>query len=45
MDGKIFRGTQDGRVLAYDFKTGKKLWQTKIANPKIGESIPAAPIA
>ncbi len=45
MDGRVFRGTQDGRVVAYDFNTGKKLWQTKIANPKIGESVPAAPIA
>ena len=45
MDGKLFRGTQDGRVLAYDFKTGKRLWETTIANPKIGESAPAAPIA
>ncbi|HMM66984.1 MAG TPA: PQQ-binding-like beta-propeller repeat protein [Dokdonella sp.] len=45
MDGKIFRGTQDGRVLAYDFHTGKRLWETVIANPKIGESIPAAPVA
>ena len=45
MDGKIFRGTQDGRVIAYDFNTGKELWQTAIANPKKGESIPAAPIA
>jgi alcohol dehydrogenase (cytochrome c) len=23
MDGQLFRGTRDGRVLAYDFKTGK----------------------
>ena len=23
LDGELFRGTQDGRVLAYDFKTGK----------------------
>jgi alcohol dehydrogenase (cytochrome c) len=45
MDGKLFRGTQDGRVLAYDFKTGKRLWQTFIANSKKGESVPAAPIA
>ncbi len=45
MDGHLFRGTQDGRVLAYDFKTGKRLWATSIANPKIGESVPAAPIA
>jgi alcohol dehydrogenase (cytochrome c) len=41
----LFRGTQDGRVLAYDFKTGKRLWETRIADPKRGESTPAAPIA
>jgi len=45
MDGVLYRGTQDGRVLAYDFKTGKRLWQTTIADPKHGESVPAAPIA
>jgi alcohol dehydrogenase (cytochrome c) len=45
MDGLLFRGTQDGRVLAYDFKTGKRVWETSIADPKIGETTPAAPIA
>ena len=45
LDGRLFRGTQDGRVLAYDFKTGKRLWETAIADPKKGESAPAAPIA
>ena len=45
LDGTLFRGTQDGRVLAYDFKTGKRLWATTIADPKKGESAPAAPIA
>jgi alcohol dehydrogenase (cytochrome c) len=45
MDGRLFRGTQDGRVLAYDFKTGKRLWQTTIADTKLGESVPSAPIA
>lgn len=45
MDGELFRGTQDGRVLAYDFKTGKRLWETSIADGKKGESVPAAPIA
>lgn len=45
MDGRLFRGTQDGRVLAYDFQTGKRLWATSIADPKKGESAPAAPIA
>src|SRR5271170_1769228 len=45
MDGRLFRGTQDGRVLAYDFKTGKRLWQTTIGDTKLGESVPSAPIA
>jgi alcohol dehydrogenase (cytochrome c) len=45
LDGMIFRGLQDGRVLAYDFETGKKIWETVIADPKRGESAPAAPIA
>jgi alcohol dehydrogenase (cytochrome c) len=45
MDGMLFRGTQDGRVLGYDFKTGKRLWATTIANAKLGESVPSAPIA
>ena len=45
MNGLLFRGTQDGRVLAYDFKTGKRVWETTIADPKLGETIPAAPIA
>jgi alcohol dehydrogenase (cytochrome c) len=45
MDGLLFRGTEDGRVLAYDFKTGKRVWEATIADPTIGESTPAAPIA
>src|SRR5580704_4386269 len=45
MDGMLFRGTQDGRVLAYDFKTGKRIWQTTIADLKLGETVPSAPIA
>src|SRR5271166_6173264 len=45
LDGALFRGTQDARVLAYDFKTGKRLWATTIGDYKKGESAPAAPIA
>ena len=45
MDGMLFRGTQDGRVLGYDFKTGKRLWATTVADPKMGEGTPSAPIA
>ena len=45
LDGMLFRGTQDGRVLAYDFKTGKRLWEATIADVKKAEVVPAAPIA
>jgi alcohol dehydrogenase (cytochrome c) len=45
LDGRLFRGTGEGNVLAYDAATGKKLWSTPIADPTRGESLPAAPIA
>jgi alcohol dehydrogenase (cytochrome c) len=45
LDGRVFRGTQDGRVIAYDFATGKRLWATSVADPKKSETTPAAPIA
>jgi alcohol dehydrogenase (cytochrome c) len=45
MDGMLFRGTQDCRVLAFDFKTGKQVWETTICEAKRGESVPSAPIA
>ena len=45
LDGMLFRGTQDARVLAYDLKTGKRMWETTIGDHKKGESAPAAPIA
>jgi len=45
MDGLLFSGSGDGRVLAYDFKTGKRVWETTVADVKHGETTPAAPIA
>jgi alcohol dehydrogenase (cytochrome c) len=45
LDGRVFRGGSDGRVRAYDAKTGKLAWATEIANQKAGETIPASPIA
>jgi alcohol dehydrogenase (cytochrome c) len=32
LDGKLFRGTMDGRVMGYDFKTGKRLWETRVGD-------------
>jgi alcohol dehydrogenase (cytochrome c) len=45
LDHRVFRGTSDGKVIAYDAKNGKRLWSTPIADPAKGESVPAAPIA
>jgi alcohol dehydrogenase (cytochrome c) len=43
-DGKLFRGTLDGNVIALDIKTGKEVWRTKAADPKDGYSITGAPL-
>jgi alcohol dehydrogenase (cytochrome c) len=45
LDGRVFRGLLDGRVVAYDAQTGKRLWETQIGRPERGESVPGAPIA
>jgi alcohol dehydrogenase (cytochrome c) len=45
LNGSLYRGTEDGRVLAYDLATGKRLWETQVADPAKGETTPSAPIA
>lgn len=45
LDGRLFRGTGDGRLLAYDAMTGREIWRVKGADPRKGEYINAAPIA
>jgi alcohol dehydrogenase (cytochrome c) len=45
LDGRIFRGTTDGRLIALDAKTGRSLWDVQGANPALGELFSAAPIA
>jgi alcohol dehydrogenase (cytochrome c) len=45
LDGKIYRGTGDGRLLGLDARTGREIWRSKIADPKIVEFLSAAPIA
>jgi alcohol dehydrogenase (cytochrome c) len=45
LDGRLFRGTQDGRVLAYDLATGKKIWEAQLGVKGHGESVPTAPLA
>jgi alcohol dehydrogenase (cytochrome c) len=46
LDGRIFRGTGDGRVIAYDANTGEFQWETvHAAEPKKNEAFTSAPIA
>jgi PQQ-dependent dehydrogenase (methanol/ethanol family) len=45
MNGRVFRGTCDGRLVALDAATGKLLWKNVIAKPALGEQTSAAPLA
>jgi alcohol dehydrogenase (cytochrome c) len=45
LDGKLFRGSNDGRLYALDAGTGEDLWNVAIGDPEIGETFPAAPVA
>ena len=45
LDGRLFRGTNDGRIIALDAKTGRQLWKTVAADPKLAYYLSAAPIA
>jgi alcohol dehydrogenase (cytochrome c) len=45
MDGKVFRGTPDGRVIAFDASSGKVLWDVQASDPHKLEIFPSAPIA
>ena len=45
MDGKVFRGTGDARLLALDAKTGELLWKNVIGTPSLSEFASAAPLA
>jgi PQQ-dependent dehydrogenase (methanol/ethanol family) len=45
LDGRVFRGTGDARLIALDAATGKLLWKTVIGAPRLGESAAGAPLA
>jgi alcohol dehydrogenase (cytochrome c) len=45
MDGRVFRGTGDARLIALDAATGKLLWKDVIGLPELGESAAGAPLA
>jgi alcohol dehydrogenase (cytochrome c) len=45
LDGRVFRGTGDARLIALDAATGKLLWKNVIGATRLGESAAAAPLA
>ncbi len=45
MDGQIFVGTLDGRLIALDAESGKELWSTVTVDPKKRYTITGAPRA
>jgi alcohol dehydrogenase (cytochrome c) len=45
LDGRVFRGTGDARLIALDAATGKLLWKNVIGAPRLGESGSGAPLA
>lgn len=44
-NGRLFRGTGDGRLLALDAASGKPVWDVPVADAAKGESVPLAPVA
>jgi quinohemoprotein ethanol dehydrogenase len=42
-DGKIIWGTIDGRLMAVNAKTGQKVWEARVTDPKLQYSITGAP--
>ena len=45
LDGRVFRGTGDGRLIALDANTGELLWKNVIGTPSLSEFASAAPLA
>src|SRR5207247_3725688 len=45
MNDRVYMGTLDAKLLAFDAKTGKLLWSTQIADPELGYSETMAPVA
>jgi PQQ-dependent dehydrogenase (methanol/ethanol family) len=45
MNGRVFRGTPDGRLIALDAKTGQLIWKDVVGDPTSQESIKGVPLA
>ena len=37
LNGRVFRGTDDGRLIALDAATGAELWTSVVGDPTVGE--------
>jgi alcohol dehydrogenase (cytochrome c) len=45
LNGRLFRGTDDGRLIALDARTGNEIWSNVVGDPRLGEFVTGAPIA
>jgi glucose dehydrogenase len=45
LNGRVFRGTDDARLIALDASTGKELWSSIVGDPRLGELVTGAPIS
>lgn len=45
LDGRVFRGTDDARLVALDASTGEELWSDVVGDASLGEYVAAAPVA
>jgi alcohol dehydrogenase (cytochrome c) len=45
MGDRLYMGTLDARLMAFDAKSGKVLWSTQIGDPELGYSETMAPVA
>ena len=45
LNGRVFRGTDDGRLLALDAATGQEIWKSVVGDASIGEYVASAPTA
>jgi alcohol dehydrogenase (cytochrome c) len=45
LNGRVFRGTDDARLIALDAFTGKELWSSIVGDPRLGELVTGAPIS
>jgi len=43
--GRVFRGTDDGRLIALDAETGSEVWRDVIGDAALGEYVSSAPVA